>query len=89
MVFNDNEAPIPTRYDASRPVDRLVGRFAELHVFLRSQRQPELDRLHHRRGNEMTNSPGVTYTYDNVGNMITATRRAGRRHITYDYENRL
>ena len=24
-------------------------------------------------GNEMTNSPGVTYTYDNDGNMITAT----------------
>ena len=24
-------------------------------------------------GNEMTHSPGVTYTYDNDGNMITAT----------------
>ena len=38
----------------------------------------------------MTNSPGVTYTYDNDGNMITATtRRSGTTTYTYDYENRL
>ena len=30
-------------------------------------------------GNELTHSPGVTYTYDNDGNMITATRPAGPR----------
>jgi RHS repeat-associated protein len=40
-------------------------------------------------GNELTNSPGVTYTYDNDGNMITATTSAGTTTYTYDYENRL
>jgi RHS repeat-associated protein len=40
-------------------------------------------------GNEMTNSPGVTYTYDNVGNMISATTTSGTTTYTYDYENRL
>jgi RHS repeat-associated protein len=40
-------------------------------------------------GNEMTNSPGVTYTYDNDGNMITATTSSGTTTYTYDYENRL
>ena len=40
-------------------------------------------------GNEMTNSPGVTYTYDNDGNMITATTGSGTTTYTYDYENRL
>ena len=37
----------------------------------------------------MTNSPGVTYTYDNDGNMITATTGSGTTTYTYDYENRL
>ena len=37
----------------------------------------------------MTNSPGVTYTYDNDGNMITATTTSGTTTYTYDYENRL
>ncbi len=40
-------------------------------------------------GNELTNSPGVTYTYDNDGNMITATTGSGTTTYTYDYENRL
>ena len=40
-------------------------------------------------GNELTNSPGVTYTYDNDGNMITATTESGTTTYTYDYENRL
>ena len=40
-------------------------------------------------GNELTNSPGVTYTYDNDGNMITATTSSGTTTYTYDYENRL
>ena len=40
-------------------------------------------------GNEMTHSPGVTYTYDNNGNMITATDGSGTTTYTYDYENRL
>ncbi len=42
-------------------------------------------------GNEMTASPGYTYTYDNVGNMTSATNTS--THVTtsytYDYENRL
>ncbi len=37
----------------------------------------------------MTNSPGVTYTYDNDGNMVTATTSSGTTTYTYDYENRL
>jgi RHS repeat-associated protein len=40
-------------------------------------------------GNELTHSPGVTYTYDNVGNMITATTSSGTTTYTYDNENRL
>ena len=40
-------------------------------------------------GNEMTNSPGVTYTYDNVGNIITAKTSSGTTTYTYDYRNRL
>jgi RHS repeat-associated protein len=40
-------------------------------------------------GNELTNSPGVTYTYDNVGNMITATTSSGTTTYTYDYLNQL
>jgi RHS repeat-associated protein len=40
-------------------------------------------------GNEMTHSPGVTYTYDNDGNTITATNSSGTTTYTYDFENRL
>jgi RHS repeat-associated protein len=40
-------------------------------------------------GNELTNSPGVTYTYDNVGNMLTATTSSGTTTYTYDYQNQL
>ena len=40
-------------------------------------------------GNELTNSPGMTYTYDNDGNMISATTSSGTTTYTYDYENRL
>jgi RHS repeat-associated protein len=40
-------------------------------------------------GNELTNSPGVTYAYDNVGNMITATTSSGTTTYTYDYQNQL
>jgi RHS repeat-associated protein len=40
-------------------------------------------------GNELTNSPGVTYTYDNDGNMITATTSSGTTTYTYDYQNQL
>ena len=40
-------------------------------------------------GNELTHSPGVTYTYDNNGTMITATDGSGTTTYTYDYENRL
>jgi RHS repeat-associated protein len=40
-------------------------------------------------GNEMTHSPGVTYTYDNVGNMITATTSSGTTTYTYDFANRM
>jgi RHS repeat-associated protein len=41
--------------------------------------------------NEMTASPGTTYTYDNAGNMISSTNTS--THVTtsytYDYRNRL
>ena len=40
-------------------------------------------------GNELTNSPGVTYTFDNNGNTISATTTSGTTTYTYDYENRL
>ncbi len=40
-------------------------------------------------GNELTNSPGVTYTYDNDGNLISAKTSTGTTTYTYDYENRL
>jgi YD repeat-containing protein len=40
-------------------------------------------------GNELTNSPGVTYTYDNDGNMLTATTSSGTTTYTYDYQNQL
>ncbi len=42
-------------------------------------------------GNEGTSLPGVSYTYDNAGNMISATNTS--THVittyTYDYRNRL
>jgi RHS repeat-associated protein len=37
----------------------------------------------------MTNSPGVTYTYDKDVTMITVTTGSGTTTYTYDYENRL
>jgi RHS repeat-associated protein len=40
-------------------------------------------------GNELTTSPGVTYTYDNDGNMLTATTPSGTTTYTYDYQNQL
>jgi RHS repeat-associated protein len=40
-------------------------------------------------GNELTNSPGVTYTYDNDGNLVTATTSSGTTTYTYDYMNRI
>jgi RHS repeat-associated protein len=40
-------------------------------------------------GNELTNSPGVTYTYDNDGNIISATTTSGTTTYTYDYANRI
>ncbi len=40
-------------------------------------------------GNELTNSPGVTYTYDNDGNLVTAKTSSVTTTYTYDYENRL
>ncbi len=40
-------------------------------------------------GNELTTSPGVTYTYDNNGNLVTAKTSSVTTTYTYDYENRL
>ena len=40
-------------------------------------------------GNEITTSTGVTYTYDNAGNIITATTGSGTTTYTYDFMNRL
>lgn len=40
-------------------------------------------------GNELTNSPGVTYTYDNDGNIISATTSSGTTTYTYDYDDRI
>jgi YD repeat-containing protein len=40
-------------------------------------------------GNEMTHSSGITYTYDNAGNMITATTASGTTTYTYDNANRV
>ncbi len=39
--------------------------------------------------NEMTNSPGNTYTYDNAGNMISDNNGTTITTYTYDYRNRL
>jgi RHS repeat-associated protein len=52
---------------------------------------PEVIAIRHAPGveNELTNSPGVTYTYDNDGNLITAQTASGTTTYTYDYENRL
>ena len=40
-------------------------------------------------GNEMTNSPGNTYTYDNAGNLISDNNGTTITTYTYDYRNRL
>ena len=40
-------------------------------------------------GNELTNSPGVTYTYDNDGNLVSETTLSGTTTFTYDYKNRI
>ena len=39
--------------------------------------------------NEMSTSPGNTYTYDNAGNMISDNNGTTITTYTYDYENRL
>jgi len=39
--------------------------------------------------NETATSPGVTYTYDNAGNMISANNGTTITTYTYDYHNRL
>ena len=39
--------------------------------------------------NELTSKPGVTYTYDNNGNVLTKTDSTGTTSYTWDFENRL
>jgi RHS repeat-associated protein len=39
--------------------------------------------------NELTSRPGVTYTYDSNGNMLTSVSGANTTHYTWDFENRL
>ncbi len=39
--------------------------------------------------NETATSPGVTYTYDNAGNMISANNGTAITTYTYDFHNRL
>jgi RHS repeat-associated protein len=39
--------------------------------------------------NELTSIPGVTYIYDNNGNVTSKTEAAGVTQYTWDYENRL
>jgi YD repeat-containing protein len=39
--------------------------------------------------NETATSPGVTYTYDNAGNMISAKSGSSTTTYTYDFDNRL
>jgi RHS repeat-associated protein len=39
--------------------------------------------------NELTSRPGVTYTYDSNGNMLTKVDSTGTTHYTWDFENRL
>ena len=39
--------------------------------------------------NETATSPGVTYTYDNAGNMISAKTASTITTYTYDYRDRL
>ena len=48
-----------------------MTRLADRVVQLRPQRQPHRHRLHTTVMNEMSTSPGHTYTYDNAGNMIS------------------
>ena len=39
--------------------------------------------------NETATSPGITYSYDNAGNMITAKNGTTTTTYTYDFDNRL
>jgi len=39
--------------------------------------------------NETASSPGISYTYDNAGNMISANNGSTTTTYTYDYRNRL
>jgi RHS repeat-associated protein len=39
--------------------------------------------------NELTATPGVTYTYDSNGNILTKTDSTGTTSYTWDFENRL
>jgi RHS repeat-associated protein len=39
--------------------------------------------------NETATSPGITYTYDNAGNMISAKNGTTTTTYTYDFDNRL
>jgi len=39
--------------------------------------------------NELSSRPGVTYTYDNNGNMLTKTDSTGPTSYAWDFENRL
>ena len=72
-----------------QPIDRLVGLRATTRTATTPTATPTRPAITTGAGNEMTNSPGVTYTYDNDGNMITATTGSGTTTYTYDYENRL
>ena len=76
-------------YDADGQVTGSIGRRADDSYSLRPNGNPNSTGFTTGAGNEMTNSPGVTYTYDNDGNMITATTTSGTTTYTYDYENRL
>ncbi len=76
-------------YDAERPGDRLVGRVQRRSYSYDLNGNRNSTGYTTGAGNELTNSPGVTYTYDNDGNMITATTSSGTTTYTYDYENRL
>jgi YD repeat-containing protein len=39
--------------------------------------------------NQLTSYPGVTYTYDNTGNVLTNVTSAGTTSYSWDFENRL
>ena len=88
QVYNNGNSTNSYTYDNSGQLTGSSGSFSATYTYDLNG-NPNSTGYTTGAGNELTHSPGVTYTYDNDGNLISATTSSGTTTYTYDYENRL